>query len=72
MLGEVGQRSNLSSHLDRGLGQDGVVPLSLPLTHADHPQLLRAVHLERQLLLDGRWAGLEADVGGVRGRGGRG
>lgn len=65
MLGEVGQRSNLSSHLDRGLGQDGVVPLSLPLTHADHPQLLHTVHLERQLLLDG-------EVGGVRGCPGRG
>lgn len=57
---EVGERSKPSSYLDRGSSQDGVLALSLTLTHTDHLQLLSAVHLEKQLLFDRKWAGLMA------------
>lgn len=39
------------SHLDRCFPQDGIL-LSVRLTDTEHPQVLRSVHLQRQLLLD--------------------
>lgn len=62
---EVGERLNPSSYLDGGFSQDGVLTLSLTLTHTDHLQLLRAVYLETQLLFDRKWPGLMATTAAV-------